>query len=124
AEDPVSKLLALGDNIANPAIPAPLDIFGARQNSLGLDVADPISFGEMETSRAQYRTHHWQASPLVAAPVTGSATRSVANPADLSDRVGEVLEAAPADVAAAVNAATASPWHNIPPAQRADMLRK
>src|SRR5690606_41435594 len=47
AEDPVSKLLALGDNIANPAIPAPLDIFGARRNSLGLDVADPISFGEM-----------------------------------------------------------------------------
>src|SRR5690606_34390244 len=103
AEDPVGKLLELGDALPNPAIPAPADIFGKRRNSKGLDLTDPLAFGAMEAARERFRTHQWQAG----AEAGGVA---VFNPADPNDLVGRVSEATPAQVDAAVAAAEASDW--------------
>ncbi|WP_240233002.1 bifunctional proline dehydrogenase/L-glutamate gamma-semialdehyde dehydrogenase PutA [Devosia lacusdianchii] len=67
AEDPIAKVLSLGDAIPNTAIPAPSAIFGTRRNSAGLDLTDSIAFPEMDTARSAFRTTQWHASPLVAA---------------------------------------------------------
>ena len=50
-------------------------------------------------------------------------THSVTNPANPSDLLGTVTDATPADVTAAITAATASQWHMTPAATRANLLR-
>ena len=122
AEDPIDRLLSLGDGLANPAIPAPAAIFGARRNSQGLDLTDPLAFGAMEQARDAYRIWHWAAAPISAGKST-NAPRNVLNPARLTDTVGTVVEADPAQVEAAIAAAKGSAWHATPVAERAHRLR-
>jgi len=114
AEDPIEKLLALGDALPNPAIPAPADIFGKRRNSKGLDLTDPIAFGAMEAAREGFRTHQW---------LVGEG-HWVVNPANPDDRVGSVAEATPAEVARAMAAARESGWGRKPVSLRAEALRR
>ncbi|KKB10062.1 bifunctional proline dehydrogenase/L-glutamate gamma-semialdehyde dehydrogenase PutA [Devosia chinhatensis] len=123
AVDPIEKLLPLGDDLANPAIPQPAAIFGARRNSDGLDLTDPVAFGTMDTRRDPYRTHQWSAFPL-AAGSSAQAPRDMVNPARPDDRLGSVSEADTARVHAAIAAARNSGWSEIAVAERADRLRR
>ncbi len=77
AEDPISKILALGDAIPNRVIPAPSAIFGDRVNSAGLDLTDPIAFPAMQAARDAFATTQWHATPLLAenTPLPTSPTR-------------------------------------------------
>ncbi|QDZ09727.1 bifunctional proline dehydrogenase/L-glutamate gamma-semialdehyde dehydrogenase PutA [Devosia ginsengisoli] len=135
AEDPVAKVLAL-DAIPNPAIPAPSAIFAPRQNSIGLDLTDPIAFPAMESARATFAKTQWHAEPLIAphpprgsSPYQGEARRGYSDPAQLTnpanptDSLGTVINATPTDVTAAISAATASTWPATPVATRANLLR-
>ncbi|MVS97523.1 bifunctional proline dehydrogenase/L-glutamate gamma-semialdehyde dehydrogenase PutA [Devosia marina] len=124
AEDPIGKLLALGDAIPNPAIPQPAAIFGRRRNSEGLDLSDPVAFGAMETARKGFATHRWRAASLGAMDASGDSMIVVANPADNSDTVGEVRQANGAQVQQAIAAASGSRWSEVPVAERAAMLRR
>ncbi len=123
AEDPMGKLLSLGDALANPAIPASSAIFGKRINSAGLDLTDPLAFGTMEKMRDSFRLTQWNAAPLCSGN-SGNAPKDVRNPALLSDIVGSVVEADAEQVESAIAAAKACNWSGIPTATRADLLRK
>ena len=124
AEDPIAKVLSLGDDVPNPAIPAPLALFAPRRNALGLDVADPITFGAISSSREAFRGHRWAAAPITALPQVGGAAEPVLNPADHSDKVGSIVHATPSTVTAAFASAQASSWAQTPRPQRAEMLRR
>src|SRR5690554_1170680 len=136
AEDPIAKILALGDAIPNPVIPAPLAIFGDRVNSAGLDVSDPIAFSAMQSARDAFANTRWHAT-LLTAPNTpdgsayqGKAAKGYAgpvtemrNPARHNDIVGSVTDASTDDVTAAIAAAAASNWGQTPVGMRTASLR-
>ncbi|MBB4051157.1 RHH-type proline utilization regulon transcriptional repressor/proline dehydrogenase/delta 1-pyrroline-5-carboxylate dehydrogenase [Devosia subaequoris] len=124
AEDPIGKLLVLGEDIPNPAIPEPSAIFGDRRNSEGLDLTDPLAFGVMETARDAFATHRWQAASLGAMNTDTEILAEVINPADRTDKVGEVRQATPAQVQQAIAAAAKSTWSEMPVAERAAKLRR
>jgi RHH-type proline utilization regulon transcriptional repressor/proline dehydrogenase/delta 1-pyrroline-5-carboxylate dehydrogenase len=128
AEDPIGKLLAFGERLPNPAIPAPNEIFAGRRNSAGLDLTDPVAFGAKEAARAAFRTEQWEAKPILAERVPSSTSRldalELRNPADATDRVGRVIHATPEEVKAAIASAAASNWPDIPVDTRAEVLRK
>nr|WP_328766570.1 bifunctional proline dehydrogenase/L-glutamate gamma-semialdehyde dehydrogenase PutA [Devosia aurantiaca] len=123
AEDPIGKILALGEAIANPAIPAPQAIFAPRRNSAGLDLTDPIAFGEVDDARHAFEKAQWQARPILAGPTAMRGAKPVINPADRRDHVGNVAEAAVEDVSLAIAAARGSDWSRVPVGKRADLLR-
>jgi RHH-type proline utilization regulon transcriptional repressor/proline dehydrogenase/delta 1-pyrroline-5-carboxylate dehydrogenase len=136
AEDPLGKVLALGDTIPNPAIPGPLAIFAPRRNSAGLDLTDPATFPAMHAAREAFLTHQWHAALLIApqppaspSPSQGEARRGYSDastliiPATPTDTIGTVTNATPADVTTAVTAATTSSWPQTPATTRANLLR-
>lgn len=122
AEDPIAKLLAL-DTFANPNIPLPDAIFGARRNSAGLDLTDPLALGAVDAARATFRARQWLATPLPVADAANETT-PVINPADPTDIVGQVVSASTAGVTAAITAAAASTWSQTAVGTRAQLLRK
>jgi RHH-type transcriptional regulator, proline utilization regulon repressor / proline dehydrogenase / delta 1-pyrroline-5-carboxylate dehydrogenase len=113
AEDPIGKLLAT-DFLSSPAIPQPAAIFGRRRNSEGLDLTDPLAFGEASAAREAYRHRFWNFGE----------GHAVINPADPDDAVGSVAEATKTDMDTAIGRAAASTWPQRPVAERADLLRR
>ncbi len=124
AEDPIGKLLQLGQAGANPAIPQPADIFGTRRNSRGLDLTDPVAFGAMDEAREAFSGHRWYAKSLGAMGAPEGKVTSVVNPANHGDEVGLVTEASAEQVDQAIVAAKASAWAEIPVVERATLLRR
>jgi len=93
----------------NPKIATGPELFGAaRRNARGWDVTDQRDLDAIEAARAPFRTTCFEASPLIAATVTGAAPYKAHNPADPADLVGSVTVCAPEDVEAAL--AAAKPW--------------
>lgn len=124
AEDPIGKLLALGDAIPNPAIPQPAAIFGDRRNSEGLDLTDPVAFGAMQTARNALAKHQWKAASVGAMEECSGDVVEVINPANHADKVGEVTPASQEQVQQAITAARGSRWSEVPVAERAAILRR
>jgi RHH-type proline utilization regulon transcriptional repressor/proline dehydrogenase/delta 1-pyrroline-5-carboxylate dehydrogenase len=127
AEDPIAKILGLG-SIGNPAIPLPDDIFAPRRNSAGLDLSDPEAFSAMEDARNQFSRSKWHAGPLIARSSSegpgnqSGQTIDLLNPSNPEDRIGTVDNAHPADVAAALAAASQSTWPQTAVQTRAALL--
>ncbi len=106
--------------VSNTAVLAPIDLYGEeRPNSKGWDLHDDVDLAEIEEARAPFKDHNWTIMPMTAKSAKGDETRSVSNPADPSDTVGQVTLASTEDVAAALEAAT--PWH-ASPQERRDIL--
>ncbi len=129
-QDPVSMVRAMAERegilgAPHPAIPLPRELFGpagtARVNSRGIDLADERTLAALSRAFADAAASTWHAEPMLARDGTQGAWRPVLNPADRGDVVGHVREAAPADVDAALTAATlaASAWAATAPAERA-----
>ena len=124
ARDPFETIARQG-SAANPAIPRPLDLFGAgRRNSRGWDITDTVTLAAIEKEWAALAgPDRWTAGPLTRAAGSGQ-PRKVLNPANPSDVVGTVREATaeqvPVAIAAAVEAQPA--WAARPVAERAAML--
>ncbi len=126
--DPFDAVEALSPDLSNPMIPKPSGLFGAeRRAAKGWDITDPEAFSALDDARRRFRAHRWHAAPstaLDAAP-TG-ATREVRNPADISDVVGHVEDAAPECIPAVFDAAEAGfdRWSGLPANDRAVLLER
>ncbi|MCQ4160635.1 trifunctional transcriptional regulator/proline dehydrogenase/L-glutamate gamma-semialdehyde dehydrogenase [Roseomonas sp. GC11] len=131
--DPVAEARALHPHgLPHPRIAAPRALFGAerlnaagaeRLNSAGLDLADEDSLASLAATLRE------NAGPLHATPLPhegGGTARPLPNPAVPEDFVGDVVEATPEVVQAALaRAAAAAPgWAATPPAARADLLER
>ncbi|CAN5744620.1 trifunctional transcriptional regulator/proline dehydrogenase/L-glutamate gamma-semialdehyde dehydrogenase [soil metagenome] len=132
-EDPVATVEQMAKNegaigLPHPSIALPVALYGAaRANSRGLDLANDDRLRALGAALALSASEAWSAGPLLASAVGGSArapAEPVRNPADLRDVVGDVQEAALADVEAAVAAAQAfaPTWAATSPGERASQL--
>ncbi|MDX1400288.1 MAG: bifunctional proline dehydrogenase/L-glutamate gamma-semialdehyde dehydrogenase PutA [Kiloniellales bacterium] len=126
--DPVTEMEKLGDQIANPTIRRPGDLFApARRNSKGFRINEPASILSLLAGREEFADATWDASPMVAGnPPSKGKVREVYSPADSTRIIGKVQEASPEDGAAALDAAEGGfrDWSSRPVAERANVLRK
>lgn len=89
----------------HPHIPRPVDLFGReRRNSRGLDLSDPPTLAQLAAALAA--TSPWTAAPLIAGASDPSGNRRpVTFPGDRRQTVGWVIDAAPAQLQQAMQAA-------------------
>ena len=83
-----------------------------RPNSKGFDPHNLDDIAMIEIARTPYKTHQWQAEPLVVNPLSqGASTQivTIANPATPSDVVGKLTMASDEDIVNAV--VNATPWN-------------
>ena len=90
--------------VAGPAeIASGPQLFGAeRRNAKGWDITDPATIDALDSARDAFRAHQWVAGD------PSNPGRPVYNPANPEDHVGVVHDAAPADIAGAMEAALAA----------------
>ena len=126
--DPVDQVLALGDDISNPAIRLPGELFSPyRQNSKGYRINEPASITPLLESREQWVDKQWTARPMIVGHTDPQGQpRDVVSPADPNCIVGTVYECTPAEVEMAIAGAEAgfTSWSATPVARRADVLRR
>ena len=148
-QDPVAtvrEMAAREGRLGAPhiAIDLPGALFGeARANSHGLDLADERTLAALEQAFVEDAQRDWRAEPLLArrgddgsgadagrrashAVSSGGDWQPLRNPAERDDIVGQVREATPGDVQAALSAATlaAPAWAGTAPAERAARLER
>jgi RHH-type proline utilization regulon transcriptional repressor/proline dehydrogenase/delta 1-pyrroline-5-carboxylate dehydrogenase len=125
--DPVQRGRELGGT-PHPAIPLPSDLYGpARRNSSGMDFNDPATRLAIAPALQALARETREAQALLASPAGAPGlTVACSNPADRRDRVGNVREATPAQLEAALAAAAqhAPHWQAVSPAARAAMLER
>jgi RHH-type proline utilization regulon transcriptional repressor/proline dehydrogenase/delta 1-pyrroline-5-carboxylate dehydrogenase len=128
--DPVAKVRALRRK-PHPRIPLPQDLYGAeRRNSRGVDLADPGVLEALAARMAEADRIEHTAAPIVAGEeragdgTGGEAPRTVHNPADRRQVIGQVVDATPRDVTEAVTSAQAAAfgWDATPADERAACL--
>jgi len=98
-------VLAALPALPNPRLPLPSDLYAPeRRNSRGWDLADPDAAAELVG--AVQASRHFDAAPLVGgSEILAGAARPALDPSDHRRQVGTVIEAAPEDLARAVNMA-------------------
>lgn len=122
--DPV-ELIENQNQVANPRIPLPRNIYDAeRINSAGFNLSNPAVLDKIDAARNAFKTHTWQASPEIKGKKHDGKVRSILNPANHSDHVGDVVEATPAQVEAALVRADSAVvvWRERPVEERANCL--
>ncbi|MBV2360047.1 bifunctional proline dehydrogenase/L-glutamate gamma-semialdehyde dehydrogenase PutA [Thalassococcus sp. CAU 1522] len=103
-----------------PPLPTGPQLFQPeRVNSQGFDLTHRPTLAAIDAARDPFRGHAWQAAPLTAKGAKPGQTAAVVNPADPGDTVGRITWATPETVAAAC--AAARPW-DAAPADRAAAL--
>jgi RHH-type transcriptional regulator, proline utilization regulon repressor / proline dehydrogenase / delta 1-pyrroline-5-carboxylate dehydrogenase len=119
AADPFNGLASAPD----AAIVLPEAMYGAeRKNSRGWDLHDEDDLAAIEQARAPYKTHFWQAGPLISGDLSDGAHLAVRNPADHSDEVGTVIQATEMDVETALN--SAQNWSDCDASERRAILNR
>ncbi len=103
--DPVAELAAMHPR-RNPAIPLPKDIFGARTNSAGIDLSDPLVRGPLLERLRALDNVHWRAEPTFPAAIAGEAA-PVTKPHDPAAIIGTRRDATAEEVDAAFTRAAA-----------------
>ncbi len=103
--DPVAELAALSPR-RNPAIPLPADIFGARTNSAGINLADPLVRGPLLDRLKALDGVQWSAEPTFPS-ASAVAAVNVTSPHDPDAIVGTCRDATPEEVDAAFTRAAA-----------------
>jgi len=124
--DPVTVVDAL-DSLSHPAVPLPPILYGGdRRNSMGFDLSDPLALVRLETERAPFRAHRWEARPLIGTVAHEGCARTVLNPANPADIVGMVEDADPSLAALAVETALAAAgdWAARPVGERVAILER
>jgi RHH-type proline utilization regulon transcriptional repressor/proline dehydrogenase/delta 1-pyrroline-5-carboxylate dehydrogenase len=119
-EYPVAAARALTPlGAPHPQIAAPSALFApARVNSAGFDLSNEMRLATLADALAGSARADWRAGG------EGAPTRAIANPADVGDIVGHVVEAGRADVDGAFAAAArgAPAWAALAPTKRARIL--
>ncbi|WP_081177115.1 trifunctional transcriptional regulator/proline dehydrogenase/L-glutamate gamma-semialdehyde dehydrogenase [Rhizobium rhizosphaerae] len=122
--DPADVVRAMArPGAGHEKIALPRDLYGARRNSAGLDLSDETVLGELSARLQDSAAIDWQAAPTGLA-FDPARTVTVTNPGDRRDPVGQVQDATPQDVEAAMARAqgAAARWAATPPAARAACL--
>jgi RHH-type proline utilization regulon transcriptional repressor/proline dehydrogenase/delta 1-pyrroline-5-carboxylate dehydrogenase len=121
--DPVAELAALSPR-RNPAIPLPPAIFGARENSAGVDLSDPLVREPLLARLDALALATWTAEPTFAG--TAGAGENVTSPHDRAQTVGTVRAATPAEISQAfAHAAAIQPgWDALGGEARALLLEE
>lgn len=130
--DPVQQVERLAATegaigLPHPKIPLPRDLYGdKRPNSAGLDLANEHRLASLSSALLSSAAHLWRAEPMIDGELSQGEYQPVLNPADPSDRVGEVREASEQEVAQALEASVnAGPiWFATPPQERAAILER
>lgn len=133
--DPVAVVEAMHRDegtlgLPHPKIPSPRGLYGkSRANSAGIDLANEHRLASLSSALLAGTSERVAAEPMLGAEVPrapDAITTPVLNPADHRDVVGQVTEASPADVDAALQAAAnAAPiWQATPPDVRAAALER
>jgi len=124
--DPVPQVQALAV-VANPAIPPPLELYGARRrNSAGFNFGDSAAVAILRAEGSALATRRYRAGPLIAGMHGQGAARPVLNPARNDDVVGSVNDTRPEEALAALGLAAAAfpAWEATPAVERAQLLRR
>jgi RHH-type proline utilization regulon transcriptional repressor/proline dehydrogenase/delta 1-pyrroline-5-carboxylate dehydrogenase len=120
-EDPVAVVKAMATPGAqHDKILKPIDLFGARRNSAGLDLANEDALASLSKALSASAQMEWKA----AGPHASGSTRPVTNPADSNDVVGFVTEPTEQDVKQALETAAVSTWPKASVDTRAACLEK
>ena len=126
--DPVAEVEAFGDEIANPAIRMPLELFAPqRRNSKGYRINEPASIIPLLEARDAFADKVWRAAPMLAGnPAPRGEMHEVRSPADKNRVVAEVWDATAEEVTQALDAAQGGfeEWSAWPVADRAALLRR
>ena len=124
--DPVAEVEALAVK-PHPRIPLPRAIYGpGRQNSRGLNLADPDTLERLSGEMRKAMQREWNAAPIVGGKVLDGKEKPSLNPADNRQAVGIIQVADAETIRKAVDiAATAQPqWDMTPATERARILRR
>lgn len=122
-QDPISAVETL-DNIPHPKIPLPPALFSDRQNSQGWNINQPLMASDLAVGMERFRTTQWQAAPLIAGESLTGVKKTIVNPANSQDQVGEVIEATAKQVVQALeySLAAAPAWQAQSMLTRANLL--
>ncbi|HEY7804889.1 MAG TPA: bifunctional proline dehydrogenase/L-glutamate gamma-semialdehyde dehydrogenase PutA, partial [Orrella sp.] len=129
---------AVSDGETGQGTQASSSQLSGRQASRGIDLSNEARLASLAVSLMSSVQENWQAAPMVDGEGSGKGrtedsasrmermVRIVRNPADQRDVVGEVSDATPADVAAAIDAAQAAcdVWQATPADERAAALER
>jgi RHH-type proline utilization regulon transcriptional repressor/proline dehydrogenase/delta 1-pyrroline-5-carboxylate dehydrogenase len=122
AADPF-KILALSNNIKNPALRDPSELYmPQRKNSSGWDLHNINDLKKIESAREIFKDHHWSAKPILAIPFKGNTPKQLTSPNDSADNIGQLIEVNADDTIAAIKAA--SVWSKHSGSERAAILIK
>lgn len=125
--DPVNRIKNL-NNKPHPHIPLPKNLYGIeRQNSQGLDLSNTQVLSELKNQMEAAEKQKWESSPILAGKaIKNAAAQSVLSPADTRRVVGQVYEATPQDIDAALSNATTATihWANTSVEDRATCLER
>jgi RHH-type proline utilization regulon transcriptional repressor/proline dehydrogenase/delta 1-pyrroline-5-carboxylate dehydrogenase len=112
----------------HPRIVLPRALYAhGRINSAGLDLSNEATLASLAKVLSESAARDWIAAPEAAdGGVDDRTPRDVLNPADRRDRVGRLVEAAPSDVAAALerSVGAAPRWRSTPVGERAACLER
>ncbi len=103
-------------------LPKGPDLFApSRKNSVGWDITHRPTLARIDGVRGKLTKTKWAAAPILVGGDGKGKARDVLNPADLTDKVGTVIEATPDHIATALKAAKV--W-DAPVAERAAVLNR
>jgi RHH-type transcriptional regulator, proline utilization regulon repressor / proline dehydrogenase / delta 1-pyrroline-5-carboxylate dehydrogenase len=122
--DPVAEVEAL-DARPHPRIALPRALYGTRNNSSGVNLADPHALGGL-AQQMQAAVRPWTAAALVGGRALPGKETALYNPADRRQLVGTVHEADAGAVAdaARLGAGAQPAWDRTPADARAGILER
>ena len=124
--DPVARTRRHAQ-VMHPRISLPRDLYGReRKNASGVDLNDPAQLVPLGQAMAKAAQGPWTAAPLVGGKESSGPSRPITDPSDTRRVVGQVIEASPKDIAAALERATRAflSWDHTPAEDRAKALEK
>lgn len=124
AADPFSRCES-GCMNSSPIV-EPACLYPGRVNSSGFDIDNPVQLDHLESMREPWRSHQWQAYPLLEHAMEYGEPRDVVNPAAPDDLVGSVLDSTELAVEAAFATAkrSLSEWSALRASARAELIER
>lgn len=114
-----------GNITPNPLTPNPRHIYGERKNSWGMDLSNEHILAQLQDDMTVASSIDFDISSLTYHDTTHTPAFTVLNPANHIDVVGQVAFIDPNQVSDVIGVAINAQhsWQNIPPKQRAAMIR-
>lgn len=126
AFDPVARIAALA-NKPHPKIPLPKDIYGAWQNSTGIDLSNRKLLQQLQAEMDAFDQQQWIAAPIINGKIVSAKdAKPVTSPANHEHTIGHVSKAETADVEEALKIAknAEKTWGETPVEERARILER